>query len=110
VLLWAAFVTLVHKKFSPTWSRDKVIRFVADARASLGEEARQVDALVAENLIRRALGDESLQTGAFDNVDDEVKARAQLVVLMALVADADLDESALDELLDSARELTSQWQ
>ncbi|WP_344954330.1 hypothetical protein [Actinomadura miaoliensis] len=110
LLIWAAFVLLVRRMFSPTWSLDKVIRYVAGVRASFGEQAGLIDARVAESLMRRALGDEANTGEALDRAGDESKAHAQLMMLMALASDANFDDSALDDLLNSARELAEQCQ
>ncbi|GLW61791.1 hypothetical protein Arub01_00350 [Actinomadura rubrobrunea] len=108
-LIWAAFALLVRRKFSPTWSVDKVIRYVASVRASLGEQASLIDARVAESLMCRALGDE-VNSEVLDKAGDKAKVHAELVMLMALVSDANMDDSALDELLESAQKVANQWQ
>ncbi|MEU6036394.1 hypothetical protein ABZ801_13375 [Actinomadura sp. NPDC047616] len=108
--LSAAFVTAVRRRFSPTWSWGEVIRYVAGLRSVLGGDRDRLDPLVAENLMRHALGDESLNIKALDKVDDETKAHAQLMILMALASDANFDDSALDDLLNSARKFAEQWQ
>ncbi|WP_285492330.1 hypothetical protein [Actinomadura sp. NBRC 104425] len=107
-LAWAAFVTLVRGKFAPIYSLGEVIRYVAHARSALEDQAHMVNARVAEGLIRRALGDDSLDAEALDMVDDETRACAQILMMLALLADADFDDSALEEFLNSARELAAQ--
>lgn len=107
-LFYAAFTVAARRKFSPTWSVAKVIQFVARVRAALGKDARLIDPGVAETLVRRALNDESLQGGEFADIDQETKARTQLVLLTAMVDDLDLDQSGLASFLKQSRELANQ--
>jgi hypothetical protein len=102
--VYAAFVTAVRRRFSPTWTRPDVIRFVAAVRAQLSEDAHVLDPKTAENLIRRALDDVVI-----DNAEQEAKARAQLLLLAALIEDEQLDGAELDQFLGTVRTLTGQW-
>lgn len=97
-LFFAAFVTAVRRRFSPTWTLASVIEFVASVRATLGEERDAVQPRAAENMIRRALGDTIT-----DEFDAETKARAQLLLLIVLIEDEQLDDAALDKFLSDAR-------
>lgn len=96
-LLYAAFVIAAHRKFSPTWSRAEVIQFVARARALLPKHPDALDPLVAENLLRAALGERII-----DSSEVQDKARAQLLLLSALAAEADLDDNTTSDLLFEA--------
>lgn len=99
VLIYAAFVTAVRRRFSPTWTVPEVIGFVASVRARLLGDV-EIDPRAAELLMRRALGDSV--TG---DLDDETKARAQVFVLAELIADEQLDASGLDQFMSQARAL-----
>jgi hypothetical protein len=99
-LVYAAFVTAVRRRFSPTWSIPEVIRFVATARTRLVDDEIAIDPLTAEILLRRALG-ESIAT----KLDEEANARAQIFLLCELIVDEGLDDAGLDEFLIQARTL-----
>jgi hypothetical protein len=103
-LVYAAFVTAARRKFSPTWTVADIIRFVANARAQRGGDADDINPRAAENLIRRALDDH-----VADEVDQETKARTQILLLAALVEDQQLSDADLDEFLGTVHMLTSQW-
>ena len=57
-LLYAAFVLTARQRFSPTWTRADVIRFVAQVRALLSKGPDALDPLAAEHQLRGALGEE----------------------------------------------------
>jgi hypothetical protein len=102
--VYAAFVTAVRRRFSPTYTHADIIRFVAGVRSLLSEEPDAIDPRAAENMIRRALNEH-----VTDEVDQETKVRAQLALLIALITDEELDDAGLDEFLDTVRTLTGQW-
>jgi hypothetical protein len=102
--VYAAFVTATRRRFSPTYTRADIIRFVAGVRALLYEEPDIINPHAAESLIRRALGEQLT-----DELDMETNARAQIALLLALVQDEDLDNAELDEFLDTVRTSTGQW-
>jgi hypothetical protein len=102
-LIYAAFVTAVRRRFSPSWTVPEVIRFVVTVRARLLDDEIQIDPRAAEVLMRRALGDSV--TGDFD---DETRARAQIFVLAELVADEQLDAPGLDQFMGQTRALADQ--
>jgi hypothetical protein len=102
-LVYAAFVAATRRRFSPTWTVPDVIRFVAAVRAELLEDEVDIDPRTAEVLIRRALGD-----GIVTVLDEEARARAQIFLLCAMVADAGFDDAELDAFLAQARGLADQ--
>jgi hypothetical protein len=102
--VYAAFVTAVRRRFSPTYTRADIIRFVASVRATLSEKPDVIDPRAAENMIRRALNEQ-----VTDEADQETNVRAQLILLIALIGDKELDDAGLDEFLDTVRTLTGQW-
>jgi hypothetical protein len=99
-LVYTAFVIAARRKFSPTWTRGEVIRFVAQVRALPGERLNALVPLAAEHQLRSALGER--MTGELNGA--EAAARAQLILLDALVQGADLDDGAVIDLLNLARE------
>lgn len=102
-LVYAAFVLAVRRRFAPAWTRADVVRCVGSVRAR-GPAEDDIEPLAAESLILRALG-RDMPPGA----DEQAKAAAQAVLLVALVADLGLDDAALDQFLDQARALADQW-
>lgn len=105
VLVYAAFVLAVRREYGPTYNPADIIRYVAEVRAFLSDLPDLLHPRAAENLIRRALGDP-----VTDDLDQETKARAQLVLLTVLVGDAQLDAAALEEFLEVARTTADRWQ
>ncbi|MEV5710270.1 hypothetical protein [Actinoallomurus sp. NPDC052274] len=101
-LVYAAFVTAVRRRFSPTWTIPKIVRFVATARANLLGNDVEVDPQAAEAVIRRALGD-SVATVS----EDKATARAQIFLLFELIDDEELDSAGLDTFLAEARSLAN---
>lgn len=102
-LIYAAFVTAVRRRLSPTWTIPDVIRFVATTRARLLNEEIEIDPRTAEILMRRALGDVIAA-----ELDEEARTRAQIFLLGELVVDEQLDDAGLDALLATARTLADQ--
>jgi hypothetical protein len=102
-LVYAAFVTAVRRRFSPTWTIPDVIRFVATVRARLLDNEIEIDPLTAEILVRHALGD-----GIAAELDGEARTRAQIFLLGELVVDERLDNAELDAFLATARVLADQ--
>ena len=69
-------------------------------RALLSERPDLLDPLAAEHLLRSALGEKMTGYPAA-----EAEARAQIILLDALVQSTDLDDAAVADLLNQAREL-----
>src|SRR6266567_9335056 len=86
-LVYAAFVIATRREFAVAAPRAEVILFVAQVRALLSEQPDVLDPLAAEHELRSALGQQ--MTG---HPAAEAKARAQVILLDALVRSADLDE------------------
>ena len=72
-------------------------------RARSDRLAAELDPDAAERVINAVLGH-----GSIRDLDKEVVTRAKLMLLAALVADARLDDAALDESLAAARKLADQ--
>lgn len=101
-LVRAAFILATRQRFSPRWTTAELIQFVAQVRQVLADHPDVIDPLVAEQQLRRALGDQTL-----DSNNAEVTARAQLILLDALVTSMDLDETAVVDLLSQARDMAN---
>jgi hypothetical protein len=102
-LLYAAFVIAARQAFAPTWESADIIRFVADVRSSSGEASGILNPAVAEDQLRAALGQEPAGRS-----DEEARARAQLILLAALIARLGLTAPGLDKLLSDGRALADQ--
>jgi hypothetical protein len=72
-------------------------------RARSDRLAAQIDPDATERVIGAVLGH-----GSIRDLDREAVTRAKLVLLVALVADARLDDAALDEFLAAAQKLAGQ--
>lgn len=101
-LVRAAFIFATRQRFSPMWTTAELIQFVAQVRQVLAGHPNVIDPLVAEQQLRRALGDQTV-----DSTDAEAKARAQLILLDALVTSMDLDQAAILDLLSQARDVAN---
>jgi hypothetical protein len=102
-LFYAAFVLAVRRRFAPTWTRGRIVRYVGKIRTT-GSSGPDIDPLAAEALIRRALGDDVPFAG-----DKEQEAAAQAILLLCIVADLELDASDVDLLVAEARKLADGW-
>jgi hypothetical protein len=102
-LIHAAFALAVRQRFTSAWTGSDIVRYVGNVRMS-GTEDDDIDPLVAETLIRRALGDHAKLTG-----DIEQQVTAQAILLLYLVADLELDATEQSQLMWNAQELADQW-
>lgn len=102
-LVYATFVLLARRRFSSTWRLADVVRYVADVRVRLDAPGDPIDPFSAEILIRRALGD--TVTG---DLDQETRARTQLILMISLAEDETLADRELDSTLSQARAMADQ--
>jgi hypothetical protein len=99
-LAHAAFVIAVRRRFAPSWTSAQVVGFTAQLRNALRPRGIDLDPKAAEILIRQALGDP-----VTSEHDDKTQARATTLILIALVADEQLDDNGLDLFMAEARAL-----
>ncbi|CNF75642.1 Uncharacterised protein [Mycobacterium tuberculosis] len=92
----------VRRRFSGHWSLAHVIRYVADLRIALDQDANKLNPRLAEALIRFLLGDNSVKESLTASEDQENLVQVETLLLLALVAEANLDETGVNELLDEA--------
>jgi len=102
-LVSAAFAISVDNRFPEGTSEADVIEFVGDVR-SRGEGAARMDPRVAERVILAITSD-----GDIDGIVPRVGFQARLELLAALVADAQMDDAALDKFMGQARRLADKW-
>ncbi|TMQ98966.1 hypothetical protein ETD83_18790 [Actinomadura soli] len=106
-LVYGAFNVAVRRRFSPTYTVGDIVRFVADLRMAAGEDADRINTLVAEDMIRRALDAPRPKDDGGDDVGDVV--RAEMYILLYLIAEADLDRAGLEQFIDEATAYTEKW-
>lgn len=102
LLLHYSFSAATRRAFESHVSPSQVIRYVADLRIALGDDALQLNPRVCERLIRSALGDKALANASQFNEDQVTYTRAKLLLLVALTTDAELGESSVDTLISEA--------
>lgn len=103
-LLAAAFFEAVDRRFAENGTKADVVEFVGAVRARSERLADQIDPDVAERLILHSLGE-----GSIADIDDETVIGTQFTLLAALIVDANLGDSGLDEFLAEARALADEW-
>ncbi|NEA27330.1 hypothetical protein [Actinomadura bangladeshensis] len=106
-LLFGAFEVAVRRRFAPTYTVGQIVRLVADLRITLGEDADEVNPIVAEDMIRRAVDAPPLKA----DVPDDLTAtlNAQVCILLYLVGEANFDRVGLEQFIDEATTYTEQW-
>lgn len=103
-LIAAAFFVAADRRFAARHAQADIVEFVASARASSDDAAEKIDPLLAERMIRGVFEDETV-----DDVSDQAIVETQILLLAALVSEAKLDESSLDEFLAESRKLADRW-
>ncbi|MEO3926028.1 hypothetical protein ABGB07_19475 [Micromonosporaceae bacterium B7E4] len=101
--LSALFFLAVERRFQGRYDEAKVIRFVADLRAETVDDASPIDTPSAESLIR-AVFDESVQL----NVAPEAMGRIQTLATYKILANEDLTDEDIDNLLAEAKEIAEE--
>lgn len=99
-LLTAAFLIMVRRHFSPTWSRADVILYIADLRGRIPHHEDDIEPRTAEVLILHALGQPFKGP-----LGELLRTRAEIYLLDEMVQDARLQRTAIDDLLEQARVL-----
>jgi hypothetical protein len=103
-LLDAAFSEAVNRRFNGQTSAEDIAAYVADVRARTDRAGEVVDPDAAERLIGAALGRSDVE-----DLDPRTAITVKQYLLVALVADAGYDDSALDQFLLDASKLANQW-
>jgi hypothetical protein len=103
-LIEAAFLKAADRRFAKDGSPDDLIEFVGTIRSRSERLGENIDPLVAERLIRAALGEESV-----DDLDDAIRFGTEVVLLAGLIFDRDLDDAGLDQFLAESRTLADEW-
>ena len=95
----AMFTIAVERRFGEDASPSEITDFVSEVRAAY-PNAYKVDPILAEGLIRSALGDDSSLSG----IDLTDAPATEMFVATAVVDGLNLDKERLDQLVAEARE------
>ncbi|MFI0370841.1 hypothetical protein ACH35V_23470 [Actinomadura sp. 1N219] len=109
LMVYSAFAVAVHRKFAPTYSMAQILRYVADLRISLGDNASQVNPRVAECMIRAALGDETLDDHEPYGADMQAMMDVEMTVLLDLADKARFNQAGLDKFLRDSADYARRW-
>jgi hypothetical protein len=101
-LLAFALGTMVRRRFPRPYSWGDVIRYVADLRIRLHEQAREVNPRMTEDLIRFLLSDPSLEEPPINSENQEELASIQQLLLFSLITEAGLDDVQVNDLINEA--------
>jgi len=102
-LVTAGFAEAVERRFGPGYRGADIVEFVASVRSRSDQVAAELDPDVAERVIRVVLEDVPV-----DDLNRNAVTGAQLLLLIGLIADAQLDGQGLDQFLAEARKLADQ--
>ena len=102
-LVTAGFAEAVERRFGPGYRGADIVEFVASVRSRSDQVAAELDPDVAERVIRVVLEDAPV-----DDLSRDAITGAQLLLLIGLIADAQLDSEGLDQFLAEARKLGDQ--
>jgi hypothetical protein len=102
-LVTAGFTEAVERRFGPGYQAADIVAFVAGIRIRSDRLAAELDPDVAERVIRVVLEDAPV-----DDLNRNAVTGAQLLLLIGLIADAQLDGQGLDQFLASARKFADQ--
>ena len=97
-LVTSAFVEAVDRRFTKDTRKDDVVEFVAGVRSSSERVRDALDPRVAERLLLATIGDEDIS-----DLDPAAVGPNRTGLLVALVADEQFDDAALDEFMASVR-------
>ncbi|TDB90159.1 hypothetical protein E1264_05815 [Actinomadura sp. KC216] len=106
-LVYGAFCVAVRRRFSPKYTVGEIVRFVAELRMATEEDAEPINALAAEDMIRRVVGAPPLRDGGPDDVTTVLYA--EVFVLLSLVAEAQFDRAGLEQFIEEATAYTEMW-
>ena len=102
-LVTAGFAEAVERRFGTGYRGGDIVEFVASVRSRSDQVAAELDPDVAERVIRVVLEDAPV-----DDLSRDAITGAQLLLLIGLIADAQLDCEGLDQFLAEARKLADQ--
>jgi hypothetical protein len=109
-IVGSAFYLAVKRRFEPQRDMQKIIKFVAEARAFLSEgrdlPPREAEALVCANLDLEAPWIEEI----VDRLDVVAIAEIEGQLLFKLISDEKMSDDQLDTFLAEAEQLLQQWQ
>lgn len=101
-LVSAAFGIAASARFPEGTPKSEVIEYVSDVRTRGG--GITIDPRIAERVILAVCSDEEI-----NDIDAKASFEVQLVLLAALIADADFDDADLDVFMRRARKMADSW-
>ena len=102
-LITAAFAEAAERYFRRNYTQGDIVAFVGHARARSERAAGALEPEVAERVINAVLGDTTTR-----DLDRKAVVGTQVVLLAALIAEENLDSTALGRALADARNLADQ--
>lgn len=105
LLLSAAFIEAVHRRFGEDRTRAEIIRFVGELRSTYEHTGEQINPETAENMILAALGDEDMR----DHISGEEMGAVQTAVMFAIIRREQLSADGLDAFLKDAVRRVADW-
>lgn len=103
-LVAAAFYQAAERRFirdGKVATRAEVIDFIASVRARSDESVDLIDPDIAEHMILQVLGLDAGSDAA--DIDHDVAFETQIVLMAALVGDAEFTEEELDDFMEKVR-------
>lgn len=104
-LISAAFCVAVEHRFKADTSPVAVRAFMDEVRLNFEDAQPPLKLLVAEALVRGALGEEHL----VDEVDPDDFTMVQMPLTRKIVAESPELQARIDDLLDDAEKIAAHW-
>lgn len=103
VLIASAFFKAAYRKFSKNSNSSSVVEFVGSLRTNY-DLVEEINPDIAERLLLATFTDAQI-----DDIDDQTKGEHYLILLIALIKEAELSGTELDAFLSDARGLADRW-
>jgi hypothetical protein len=98
-LIAAAFFKAAYRRFAKEGTAADVIDFVGDVRTRSDQVGEQLDPRAAERVLLATVSDGN----DIEGMDGETRIATEFILLAALIADQNLDDTGLDRFLAEAR-------
>ena len=105
LLVAAAFAIAMERRFADETSHEAVKSFVAEAQQNFDQAAGSVKPLMAEALVRAALGEPELM----EEIPREDAVQPQILLTYKVLVEEEATPADVDRLLDEAEELAERW-
>lgn len=101
LLIAAVFSVAIEERFAKDSSRSAVKDFITAARADYAEADNPIKPLVAEGVVRAALGEEEL----LDGISAAESMQVQMILAHKIISEGEKSPAEIDALLDRAEKL-----